>query len=97
MNISWDDSGLKKLQHNLDSLKKAQSIPITDLMPDSFIQQHSHFQSFQALVDASGIKDPNDIGNESFSQFIANNTTFPSWDEMEKVAGAEYIKHKLGF
>ena len=96
ISFSWDDSGLKRLQQNIDALSGQHEVRLTDLMPDTFIRQHSNFQSFQALIDASGIENTEDIGNEAFSKFISTHTTFASWDEMVKTAAAEYVKRKLG-
>jgi len=96
VSFSWDDSGLKNLQKNLKSLNGQHEVPIVDLMNDAFIRQHSRFDSFQALVDASGIENPEEFDNESFSKFIAAHTTFGSWDELKTTASAEYVKRKLG-
>ncbi len=98
MNISfsWDDSGLKKLQQNIDALSGQHEVKLADLLTDNFVRKHSDFQTLQALIDASGIKNTENIGNESFSMFVSINTNFDSWEEMVKVATAEYVKRKLG-
>ncbi len=98
MNISfsWDDSGLKKLQQNIDALSGQHEVRLADLLPDNFIRKHSSFQTVQALIDASGIENLEDIGNERFSVFISTHTNFASWSELVKVASAEYVKRKLG-
>ena len=99
MNISfhWDDSKLKKFQKKVEDISGEHDIPITDLMTDSFIRQHSKFDTFQALVDASGIKNTEEIGNDAFSEFISTHTTFGSWEELKIAAGTEYVTKKLGF
>lgn len=94
--FSWDDSKLKKLQQRAEALSREGPVGLTDLMPDAFIQQHSNFQSLTAIIDASGIESIEDIGNELFSQFIANHTTFVSWEEMKEIATGKYINRKLG-
>ncbi len=96
LSFSWDDSGLKKLQQNIDALSGQHEVKLADLLTDNFIRQHSDFQTLEALIDASGIKNTENIGNESFSMFVSINTNFDSWEEMVKVATAEYVKRKLG-
>ena len=96
LSFSWDDSGLKKLQQNIDALSGQHEVKLADLLTDNFIRQHSDFQTLQALIDASGIKNAENIGNESFSIFVSIHTNFVSWEEMVKVATAEYVKRKLG-
>ena len=80
----------------MDALSGQHEVRVADLLTDNFIRQHSHFQTLQALIDASGIENTEDIGNESFSMFISTHTTFANWEEMVKVATAEYVKRKLG-
>ena len=98
MNISfnWNVSMLQKLQDVIEVIKSQPSIPISDIMTDDFVHQHSSFYNFQSLVSASGIKYPEELSDEPFSKFIATHTTFRSWDEMKSNAGTEYIKRKLG-
>jgi hypothetical protein len=98
MSISfhWDDSEFKKFQKKLKDISGEHDIPIKDLMTDSFIRQHSKFDTFQALLDASGIKNADEIGNDAFSKFVSTHTTFGSWHELKVAAGREYVTRKLG-
>lgn len=95
--IKWNDDGLKKLQKNADAISGEHSVKLADLLTDSFLRSHSHFHALQELLDASGVKDAEEIGNERFSAFIQANTSFASWDDMMEAAGGEYVKRKLGF
>ena len=91
-----DDSKLRKLQQGIESLERQKDIPITELMTDYFIRLHGGFDTFQALVSASGIKYPEELSGNKFSEFIAANTTFESWEGMQRAASDEYVKRKLG-
>ena len=93
---SWDYNESKEFKQKIDALSGQSDIALSDLFPDSFIQKHSEFQTLHALIDASGIENTEDIGNESFSVFISTHTNFASWEEIVKVATAEYVKRKLG-
>ena len=94
--FSFDDSKLRKLQQNIDALSGQHEVRIADLLTDNFIRQHSNFQTLQTLIDASGVENIDDIGNELFSTFISTHTTFTSWEDMVKLATAEYVKRQLG-
>ncbi len=94
--FSFDDSKLRKLQQNIDALSGQHDVRMADLLTDNFVRQHSNFQTLQTLIDASGVENTEDIGNEAFSKFISTHTTCASWDEMVKTAAAEYVKRKLG-
>lgn len=95
-NFTFDDSKLKELQRKIKGLKEKKPVPLSELFPSDFIRKHTDFQTLQALFDASGIEDEEEIGNEEFSKFVATHTRFSNWEEMKKAAGAEYVKRQLG-
>lgn len=93
--ITFDNSKLKELQRKLKNLGEKKRVALPDLLPDDFIKKHTDFQTLQAMLDASGVKNQEEIGNEKFSKFIATHTRFSNWEEMLKAAGAEYYKRQL--
>lgn len=95
--FSFDDGKLKKLQQKAKELHGQREVPLSELMPDNFIRKNTNFQTLQAMLDASGIENLEEIGNEKFSKFISTHTRFSTWEEMIKVASTEYIKRKLSF
>ncbi len=94
-NFSFDDSKLKRLQLKVKELHGQRNVPLPELMPDNFIRKYTDFQTLQAMLDASGIENLEEIGNEKFSKFISTRTGFSTWEEMIEVATAEYAKRKL--
>jgi hypothetical protein len=90
----FDDSGLKRIQRNLKSLDGENSVPIKELMPDSFIQQNTEFTSFENLLESSGFK-VEELKDKGFSDFIASHTKFGDWQEMLDAAAARYVKRRL--
>ncbi len=96
LSFSFDDSKLKNLQKKLRELEGPREVPLSELMTDDFIRTHTDFQTLQAMFDASGVENPEEISNEKFSKFIATHTRFGTWEEMIELAHTEYIKRKLG-
>jgi hypothetical protein len=90
------DRKLKELERRAEELGGEKEVTMNELLPDSFINAHSEFQSFQAMVDASGIKDPEELTGKPFSEFISAHTKFNNWGEMLKKASVAYHKRKLG-
>jgi DNA-binding ferritin-like protein len=90
------DRKFDELKRRANELGKGEKIRLNELLSDSFINQYSKFQSFQAMVDASGIKNPEELKGEQFSKFISVHTKFGNWEEMIQRATAEYAKRKLG-
>ena len=86
---------LKRLQENAKSIEGKNEIPLPELMPDSFIQKYTNFQTLKELFDSSGIEKEEEIKSDAFSDFIASNTRFGSWREMTQAAGAEWMRRKL--
>lgn len=72
-----------------------QKVPLDKLMPDSFVAQYSDFQTLQAMIDASGIKDPEELGGEQLAEFFSAHTRFKNWQEMVTEAYRVDLKRKL--
>ena len=94
--ITFDNSRLKELQRKIKNLEGKKPVPLSELFPNDFIRKYTDFQTIQAMLDASGIENKEEIGNEKFSKFVATHTRFSNWEEMKKAAGAEYVKRRLG-
>lgn len=95
------DRRLKELSKRVQELDGVNRVPLTELFPPTFIQQHSRFSSLESLIEASGFKiesqkDFENIPDDVWDRFIATNTTFSSWHEMLQAATAEWVKSKLG-
>ena len=99
--------GFDKLQRQLDDLaKRAQAldgthqVSVTELFAPTFMRQHTDFESFEAMIEASGhdVQTPEDferIPDDEWERLVKTRTRFPSWTEMQKKAGAEYFRRKL--
>lgn len=90
------DRKMGELTKKAHELEKGENVRLVDLLSDDFIRRHSKFQSFQAMADAGGIKNPEEINSEQFSQFVSAQTKFGGYQEMVQQATSEYIKSKLG-
>lgn len=100
MSITIDTSGLDKLIKNARELDGTHEVRMTDLMPPAFIASHSEYPDLDSLFAASGFKiesadDFAAIPDDEWDKFIAENTDFESWAQMQQVAGAEFVKARL--
>jgi len=95
MPVKVDMSGLDRFKNNLKKLSGEHIIPLTELLPDNFMTQYTDFPTLQAMVDAAGVNDPEEIKAEAFSQFVADHTRFDNWTEMLTKGYAEYAKRTL--
>jgi hypothetical protein len=86
---------LSRLQTNAQALDGKHEVPLSDLMPDSFIARHTQFSSLQEMIDASAIEDPEDLSGEQWNSYVAANSQFSSWEEMQREAAGEWAKRKL--
>ena len=51
-------------------------VPASELFTDDFMRRNTQFQTFQAMLDAGGIKDKEEIGSEAFDAVIAAQPIF---------------------
>jgi hypothetical protein len=100
--------GLDELQKNLEELGDrasqihgTQEVPMNELLTPGFLAKHSRFLSPDEMFEAAGysVESSEDFANipdEEWNQFIQQNTTFASWDDMLSAAGSEWAEKKLG-
>jgi hypothetical protein len=93
--VKVNKSGIDRIKRNLQKLSGEHSVPMVELMTDTFMSRYTEFPNLQAMIDAGGIEDPVDINSEAFSQFVADHSQFAGWNEMLKKGFAEYAKRTL--
>lgn len=90
--------GLDKLSKKLDALSKERSVPMGEILTDSFISHHSKFNSLDNFLSACGIHNSEEFKafpEEEMDKFVKTNTKFSTWQEMLSSAGVEYYKKQL--
>jgi len=101
MPVKIDRRGLDQLIKNAEELNGQHQVKLEDLMNPSFVSAHSKFSDLNALFEASGFKletaeDFAAIPDDEWDKFISENTDFNSWVEMQKSAGAAFVKAGIG-
>ena len=95
VSVKVDTSGMDRMRRNMQKLSGTHSVPLSELMPDTFMSSYTQFPTLKAMLEAGGIEDQEEIKGEAFSQFVAQNSQFGSWTEMLKKGYAEYAKRTL--
>ena len=93
-------SGLKQLTNNIEKLKGTSSVPLTDVLSDSFLKKNTPFISLSDLFQKGGFtvetrEDLDAIPQESLDAFINSQTKYKNFGELQGAAGAEYFSNKL--
>lgn len=100
--------GLAELQKKLATLAKSakaldgqHSVPVSELLTDGFISQHTSFSSADEMFTASGFKietqeDFTAIPAAEWDNYIRSISSFAGWQSMLSVAGQEWTKRNLG-
>jgi hypothetical protein len=88
---------LEKLQENLEKLKNTKQV---ELLSPNFLKSCSKFNNIEEMFLASGFsveikEDFETIPDLEWEEFIISNTSFSSWEKMQKSAGELYIKKQL--
>lgn len=100
MKITINRKGLDQLLKNAKEMEGTHEVKLTDTLNPEFVSSHSKFSNLEALFAASGFKtdsreDFAAIPDDEWDKFISENTDFSSWEEMQRVGGAAYMKAKL--
>lgn len=93
--VKVDRSGMDRFKRNMKKLSGEHSVPLTELMPDTFMRTYTQFSTLQAMLEAGRIQDPTEIKSEAFSQFVSEHSQFAGWDEMFRKGYVEYAKRTL--
>lgn len=97
--MEYEDSGLRRLQENLRGLSNTQQVPLTELLSPEFMRQHTHFVSFDAMLDASPFAVTADdfqaIPDDDWDAYVRKVTPFGSWENMQKEAGVAWVRARL--
>jgi hypothetical protein len=98
--MSYDDSGLRRLQENLEGLSETHRAPLTAILSPAFMQHHTRFASFEAMLAASPFsvetaEDFTAIPGDEWDAFVQRVTSFHSWEAMQKEAGVQWVKEQL--
>lgn len=104
LNVTGLDATIKRLDQlaqKAKALDGKHSVPLSELLTDSFIRSRTRFLSFDEMTKASGFKVENAddfeaIPDSEWDDFIRKNTPFESWRAVLDAAAAEWTKAKLG-
>jgi hypothetical protein len=96
--VKSDLSGLKKLQENMEAMRGTNQVPLSEILNADFVSSHSQYADFDALLTAVGVTTKEEfeaMPDETFDAFLAANTDFESWEDMQRQGAAVYMKAKL--
>ena len=98
--MSYENSGLRRLQENLKGLSDTRQVPLTEMLSPAFMQHHTRFASFEAMLAASPFsaetaEDFKAIPEDDWDAFVRRETRFHSWEAMQKEAGVQWVKDQL--
>lgn len=98
LKVTSNLSGLKKLQENAEKLHGTHQISLAEILSDDFVSSHSKYAGFDELLADIGVTTKEEftaLPDEKFDAFLAANTEFESWEDMQKQGAAAYARSKL--
>lgn len=98
MKVTSDLSGLKKLQENMEKLQGSHQVSLAEVLTDEFVSSHSKYAGFDELLADIGVTTAEEftaLPDAKFDAFLAANTDFESWLDMQKQGMAAYAKSKI--
>ncbi len=99
MTDSFSD-GLRKFGEKIAKIPKTQTVSFPDLFNPAFMRKYARVPTIEALFEAGGfdVNSPEDfaaIPDEEWEANVRANTSFTSWEEMQRTAGAEWVKRQI--
>jgi hypothetical protein len=93
---------LNDIQQSMKDLDGTHNVPLSELLPESFMREHTRFVSSDEMIKQSGFKvegqeDFHKIPDTEWDEYISKNTSFSSWKEMLETATHGWAAKKLGF
>ncbi|NUC75016.1 hypothetical protein HTZ84_22385 [Haloterrigena sp. SYSU A558-1] len=107
--MSFETDGFDELQDRLEGMKEGgeelegeNKISFDGLFTTGFMQKYTDFESFGELLEESqwDVESEDDfleIPDDEFDVYIAERTTFESWEQMYGKAAENRIGEQLGF
>lgn len=98
MKMKFDDSGLKKLQKNLDKVSRNNNVPFDELFTNSFMIKNTEYRSIEEFVNDSkfDFKDMESINENELDNFVNQKTNFSTWKQMLTSASELWTVRQLG-
>ena len=101
--FEFDDSGFKELEKKMKKAKEKINgrVDLLDLMTDNFIKDNTDYNSFDEMINESGLdfsteeQSAKSFESDQWNNYVQENTDFDSWDEMNKIAVREYTIKNL--
>lgn len=95
-----DTSGLKQLKADLEAIQGNHSVPIFDLLSPDFFAAHTRFKDFYEFFEGAGypcstMEDLERVPDDELDAFIAKETRFKDWQELQHEALGEWLKKTL--
>ncbi|QHF45861.1 hypothetical protein PspS35_19445 [Pseudomonas sp. S35] len=98
MKVTSDLSGLKRLQENMEKLQGSHEVSLAEILTDDFVSSHSKYAGFDELLADIGVTTKEEfiaLPDDKFDAFLAANTEFESWEDMQKQGATAYARSKL--
>ncbi|MDX5982240.1 hypothetical protein SIL77_13330 [Exiguobacterium profundum] len=103
-NDGFDEASqhLNDMANRAKELEGNQSVPLDELMADSFIQEHTDYLNFDSWFQAGGFsaesnEEFNAIDESDLDQYVSTSTSFEDWQDMLRAAaGAWGLNRILG-
>jgi hypothetical protein len=91
---------LEKLEEGIREIDGKHSVPMPEVLTDSFVSEHTKFSSLNELLETSGFdaesaEDFEAIPDEPWDDYISSVSCFNSWQDMLESACAKWATSKL--
>lgn len=90
---------LQKVKDNIKEVEKPHSYSFREIFTDDFIEEYTNSKNIQEFLYRSGFDFSQDakakMDSAEFSEYVAKNTKFSSWEEMKVAASKILLSKKI--
>lgn len=94
------NSNIEQLKNNLEEISNTNQLRFDELFNAEFLSEQTSFTSLDDMFDKSGFKvesadDVKAIPDQEWEDFIIANTSFESWEDMQKAAAVAVLSKRM--
>jgi len=94
------NSNNEQLKKNLEEISNTNQLRFDELFNIQFLSEHTSFTSLDDMFEKSGFKvesadDFKAIPDQEWEDFIIANTSFESWEDMQKAATVAVMSKRM--
>lgn len=93
-------TGLAELQERVEGLDGGETVPMTELFPDTWMDNHTEHESIDAFIESSPWEGDTreqftEIPDEPWDDYVGEQSEFDDWQSMLQSGATDWVERQL--